>query len=398
MFDTETTPTFVLNDKLPPTITGVSLSDQDTIPLIIAQEIEFSISEPLQSFDLSVTAKYTDSLKYTLDTSTTSLKLTLIPPLASLDTITVTWDNLKDSANVVHDPQVMYTYYTPALGDFDWDEDIDAVDLSALVSSWYESDYDFELGPVTGTLPHYIIQTDAEFGLDDGIAFIQMWYWKNQLNALSRPYRKTAGKSVEIGISYEEIIIKPPDSTVTGQVYFEYDPFTLQLDWVKDSKDVSPFLLSTRDESSGKLLVEYSELLGGTVSSLSFEKSLLQKKSAHLILVYAFFDLDGNIISEGTENLTIAAIPNEFALHPVYPNPFNPTTTIRFDIPIETLHITSLQIFDVTGRQIDTLVDKMTEPGYHDVIWHGNRQSSGVYFAVLVQGENRHVQKMILLK
>ena len=398
MYETETTPTLLINDKLPPTITNASLGDLDTIPLILGKEIEYTISEPLQSFSLTVENKYTDSLKYQLDTTSTALKLTLFPPLASLDTITVTLMNMKDSANVLYDSAVVYTYYTPALGDFDWDEDIDAADLSALVSSWYEADYDFELGPVTGSIPHYIIHTDAEFGLDDGMAFVKMWYWKNQLNALSRPHRKTAGENIKIGINNEEIILEPPDSTITGQIYFEYDPYTLKLDWVKNLNDASPFVLSGKDESSGKLLVEYTELLGESISTITFEKVLLQKKSAHLVLVYAFFDLDGNIISEGTEKLTIAAIPTEFALHPVYPNPFNPSTTIRFDIPEETLRVTSLQIFDITGRMVDTLLDDMTVPGYHVVVWNGNRQSSGVYFAVLVNGENRHVQKMILLK
>ena len=114
--------------------------------------------------------------------------------------------------------------------------------------------------------------------------------------------------------------------------------------------------------------------------------------------VYAFFDQHGALISEGTQRFKLSAIPSDFALHPVYPNPFNPTTTIRFDIPNSNQAIVRIQIFDITGRLVDTLVDGNLDPGYYDIVWNGNRQSSGVYFLKLISGDIRKIRKMILLK
>ena len=99
-------------------------------------------------------------------------------------------------------------------------------------------------------------------------------------------------------------------------------------------------------------------------------------------------------------------IPTKFALHLPYPNPFNPITTIRFNIAVETLprnnrdrgHATSLQIFNITGRLVETLVNGDFVAGKHEVIWDASNHSSGIYFAELVSGENRSVQKLVLLK
>ncbi|MCH7763619.1 MAG: lamin tail domain-containing protein [Candidatus Marinimicrobia bacterium] len=90
-------------------------------------------------------------------------------------------------------------------------------------------------------------------------------------------------------------------------------------------------------------------------------------------------------------------IPKGFVLYPAYPNPFNPTTTIRFSV-VETLHTTSLHIFDLTGRLVETLVDENLQPGTHEIIWNASSQPSGVYFIQLTNGSKQQTQKVILLK
>ena len=90
-------------------------------------------------------------------------------------------------------------------------------------------------------------------------------------------------------------------------------------------------------------------------------------------------------------------IPTKFTLHPPYPNPFNPTTTIRFDL-VETRHAVFLHVFDITGRLVEKLVDGQIESGQHDIQWNASRFSSGLYFVELVTGKKRDVQKLILLK
>jgi hypothetical protein len=90
--------------------------------------------------------------------------------------------------------------------------------------------------------------------------------------------------------------------------------------------------------------------------------------------------------------------PNQFLLFPAYPNPFNPVTTIRFNIPIETQNTTSLQLFDVKGRPVESLVNRVLQAGQHEIEWSASGMPSGVYFAELVSGNYRQVQKLVLMK
>ncbi|MEK9138804.1 MAG: T9SS type A sorting domain-containing protein, partial [Bacteroidota bacterium] len=72
-------------------------------------------------------------------------------------------------------------------------------------------------------------------------------------------------------------------------------------------------------------------------------------------------------------------LPTVFALHPNYPNPFNPTTQLNYDLPAAgQVH---LGVYDVLGRKVTELVNDHREAGYHSATWSGNEQASGIYFA-----------------
>jgi predicted outer membrane repeat protein len=107
-------------------------------------------------------------------------------------------------------------------------------------------------------------------------------------------------------------------------------------------------------------------------------------------------------ILNGLETVAIdnEILPLEFALHPPYPNPFNPITTIRFDISVgeAIVHPLQLTVYDITGRVVDVLVNGKIESGQHEIQWNASQYSSGLYFVELVAGKKRDVQKLILLK
>ncbi len=90
------------------------------------------------------------------------------------------------------------------------------------------------------------------------------------------------------------------------------------------------------------------------------------------------------------------AYPAELRLKGNYPNPFNASTQIRFELD-RTMHV-SLRVFDVTGREAAVLIDGVRPAGEFHVQWDAARFSSGMYFAVLQAGKVRQVQKMMLLK
>ena len=88
--------------------------------------------------------------------------------------------------------------------------------------------------------------------------------------------------------------------------------------------------------------------------------------------------------------------PKNFILHPAYPNPFNPTTNITFHIPYAT-H-TTLNIYNLSGQRITTLIDNRLNPGTHHVTFDGSTLSSGIYFYQLNSGSITKTQKMVLIK
>ena len=94
-------------------------------------------------------------------------------------------------------------------------------------------------------------------------------------------------------------------------------------------------------------------------------------------------------------------IPEKFILHPPYPNPFNPSTTLRYDLPEQAT--VNIIIYDMLGRQVRTLVNTTQEAGFKSVIWNatndfGNPVSAGVYLYQIQAGEFVQTRKMVLLK
>jgi len=103
-----------------------------------------------------------------------------------------------------------------------------------------------------------------------------------------------------------------------------------------------------------------------------------------------------NAIDKNKEQLI-----TDFKLYPNVPNPFNPTTTIAFRIP-ENSQV-RLDIYNILGQQVKTLVNTNLSQGYHSVIWDGKTQKgqpapSGIYFYRLSAGQNVKVAKMVLSK
>ncbi|MDP6533419.1 MAG: lamin tail domain-containing protein [Candidatus Marinimicrobia bacterium] len=91
-----------------------------------------------------------------------------------------------------------------------------------------------------------------------------------------------------------------------------------------------------------------------------------------------------------------AVVPDMFQLYPAYPNPFNPTTSIRFSV--ENTDRYSLHVFDITGRVVDVLINGQVESGQHEIQWNASNHASGVYWVILESGGKSQNQKVVLLK
>ena len=92
-------------------------------------------------------------------------------------------------------------------------------------------------------------------------------------------------------------------------------------------------------------------------------------------------------------------IPKSFSLNQNYPNPFNPSTTINYTIPnVGAQHTVSLQVFDMLGREVATLVNEKKSAGTFLVTWNAANMPSGVYFYRLQAGTYSETKKLIILK
>jgi hypothetical protein len=100
---------------------------------------------------------------------------------------------------------------------------------------------------------------------------------------------------------------------------------------------------------------------------------------------------------DGEEPLPEPALPTRYALTGAHPNPFNPTVTIRYDVPAPGGKV-SVQVYDVGGHLVTTLVDESRPAGRHAVTWSGSGFASGVYFVKMTASQFTQTRKIVLLK
>ena len=132
----------------------------------------------------------------------------------------------------------------------------------------------------------------------------------------------------------------------------------------------------------------------------------IQSSSSHVLSISTpiWGTFQGNNQRTGIQPIQIISsvsdgknkIPTSYALYANYPNPFNPTTIIAYDIP-NTSHVT-LVIYDILGRQVAQLVNGERTPGRYQATFNAGGLPSGVYFYRLVAGTYHDTKKLLLLK
>jgi len=151
---------------------------------------------------------------------------------------------------------------------------------------------------------------------------------------------------------------------------------------------------------------------GDTISSLEFtspsptlwlKKGLIVPLSegTNTIAIYGFWNWmsidyiaipNAVILSAGESS----EIPTSYSLSQNFPNPFNPETSIRYSIPIQS-HVT-IKIYDVLGREVTTLINEEKSVGNYEVKFNSTQFASGVYFYRLQADDYTATKKMIVLK
>lgn len=143
---------------------------------------------------------------------------------------------------------------------------------------------------------------------------------------------------------------------------------------------LSPLVFASEQNASYKVDVHYPD-------GSHHQTTVSGNKQFHII--------EGELTS-GDPAEDFAGLPRQIKLHANYPNPFNPNTNISFELPANE-HV-MLNVYDITGRRVSTLIDETKEAGRHTVKFDASHLPSGVYLAILRVSGEQHVEKMMLIK
>jgi uncharacterized lipoprotein YddW (UPF0748 family) len=152
-----------------------------------------------------------------------------------------------------------------------------------------------------------------------------------------------------------------------------------------------------------KIVTGVQAFNGVTPDQMSSQINLCLQAGSHGIVIFKYEDIteaQWAVIKPLFDGLSdvenILSPPTEFNLEQNYPNPFNPTTNIKFSL--EKSGITKLTIYDIMGREIETLINDHLSTGVHEIVFNASNYSSGVYYYKLQSNNLMQVKKMILIK
>ena len=187
--------------------------------------------------------------------------------------------------------------------------------------------------------------------------------------------------SVNIGKSKDEIII------ITN-----YGDDTLRISSIASSNPAFSVSPATGNIPPGKTFLDTLRFIPTTVG----EATGLLVFTSNGILSSDTIDLSGIGIPLTSVEAVFSQVPVVHRLSQNFPNPFNPTTNIRFTLPVS--GFMSLKIYDVLGREVAILVNEEQRAGSYEVRWNAIGFSSGVYFYRLQSGEFVQTKKLLLMK
>ena len=228
-------------------------------------------------------------------------------------------------------------------------------------------------------------------------------------NALPRLQRTVSLGTLEEradGVLAVPVLIDELEGVLAGSFALTYDPAQLQPVGVRSAELTRNYLFADHATDDrvrvGFAGVEWQQGSGALAEVLFRYRDVDSKEVGELLLSEVQLN-EGNVETQvmSSPTLTASSLPQTFALYPNYPNPFNPNTTIRYDLPGE--GVVRLSVYNLSGQKIRTLLDGHQIPGVHRVAWDGKDETgmqvaSGIYLYRLKTGTGVLVRKMLMLK
>ena len=197
-----------------------------------------------------------------------------------------------------------------------------------------------------------------------------------------------------------DFMIRPPQMSLLFPNGGEQLPAGIlqQIQWLAPEHQGNVGIALNRDYPTGNW-----ELLYADVANDSLEAWTPSAPASEHCRIRLFTVLDSLTYAESAADFAITSlnaedpvIPRAFLLSTPYPNPFNSSTTIAYDLP--KVGRVSLRVFDLLGREVALLKDGFVEAGTHRVMFDGSNLASGIYFARLDAGAFSQTRKLMLLK
>jgi hypothetical protein len=225
-------------------------------------------------------------------------------------------------------------------------------------------------------------------GLLDG----KRYYWRIQAENIagaSGPFSEVWNFATYIPLPAQpQLIGGTPYPDQPGGVTFMWnkvqnaDQYLLQLSY---APDFSPFFYS--DSTASDTVKIVTGLYEGLKYYWRVQAKNVEGSSSWSESNYTLTDV---------KSLKGSEIPSEYSISQNYPNPFNPATKINFALPQRSL--TKLTIYDLLGREVQMLINKELEAGYHEIQFDAINFPSGVYYYRIQSGDFLQTKKMILIK
>ncbi len=203
---------------------------------------------------------------------------------------------------------------------------------------------------------------------------------------------------------------KSSSSFTTSQVYYKRWSQSTQ-SWTAPVL-VSAQLGSNRDPNTCFHVPQNSNYIpvfwnsgSGSSRNIYFAKIVLSPAINDVPLVIVNSPMDSiqtsvdeanNMLESNSTDLITGAIPTHYSLAQSYPNPFNLSTTIKYELPNS--EFVNISVYDLLGRKMTELVNEDQQAGYHSVIWNAAQMPSGMYFYRIQAGPFTEIKKMTLLK
>jgi hypothetical protein len=165
--------------------------------------------------------------------------------------------------------------------------------------------------------------------------------------------------------------------------------------WAKASPDVSYYELELAGDST-TTHVSFDTTITLFIPSKEIQKNYSWKVRAENSSGYGLFSDAWSFTRSTTDVSKFESNPDKFTVFQNYPNPFNPSTIFSFSIPSRSL--VSLKIFDISGKEVATIISEELPAGHYTRQWYATQLPSGTYFCRLQAGSLMETKKLLLIK